>query len=107
MVNWAKSVLVHGDRALGRKAMVTEKEVFDAADTLVAEGKAISAATLLAAVGGGSFTTIYKHLAAWHASKPAGHAAQTTGEMPDAAKSAFAVAWRTAAAEAARELAAL
>ncbi len=92
---------------MGRKAIVTQKDVFDAADTLVAEGKPVSAATLLTALGGGSFTTIYKHLAAWHESKPAAHGAQTTGEMPDAAKMAFSAAWRTAASEAARELATL
>ena len=43
---------------MGRNARFTEEEVFQAADALVAEGKEVSASSLLATLGGGSLTTI-------------------------------------------------
>ena len=55
---------------MGRKALFTEEQVFETADRLVTDGKEVTASSLLAALGGGSLTTIYKHMAAWLASRP-------------------------------------
>lgn len=92
---------------MGRKALVSEKDVFEACDTLTAEGREVNATTLLAMLGAGSFTTIYKHLSTWQAARMASATPASTGEMPDSARTAFATAWKIAATEAARELAAL
>jgi len=50
---------------MGRKALHTQEEVFQAADALAANGKEVTPTTLRDALGGGSLTTIYKHIDAW------------------------------------------
>ena len=89
---------------MGRKSFFTEKQVFEAADTLTAQGKEVSASALLKVLGGGSFTTIYKHLKPWQESRPTlARTAADTG-LPEPAQAAFVAAWKVAASEAAREL---
>lgn len=90
---------------MGRKALFTEEEVFHAADALVAEGKEVSASALLAALGGGSLTTIYKHLAEWRAKRPASTTGGVPLEIPEPVQGAFAAAWRVASTEASKEIA--
>ena len=88
-----------------RRAIVDRDEFFEVADRLTSEGKEIAALSMLNALGGGSFTTIYRYLSDWLASQPKA-SADNKGAIPDAVQNAFASAWRVAALEAAREIAA-
>lgn len=90
---------------MGRKAFFTQEQVFEAADTLVAEGKEVSATALLNALGGGSLTTIYKHMADWQKARPVISVTPTLAEMPETVQIAFAAAWRSAAGEATKQVA--
>ena len=54
---------------MGRRGSITEAQVFEAADALVAQGREVTPTVLLSTLGSGSFTTIYKHLSAWEESK--------------------------------------
>ncbi len=87
---------------MARSQAIDPDELFETANRLEAEGKDVTALTLLTALGRGSLTTIYKHLENWKSAKPARISAGNN-EMPDTVKSAFAVAWREAAREAASE----
>ena len=90
---------------MGRKALHTQDEVFAAADRMAAAGADVTASALLATLGGGSLTTIYKHLEAWSAA----HKDQPRPvmiAMPEAVRAAFAQAWQAAALEAGKEVAA-
>lgn len=91
---------------MGRKALHTQEQVFEVADRMAASGQEVTPTALLQALGGGSLTTIYKHLEAWQASKKDAPV-QAVFEMPDAIKGAFNAVWQTAANEAAREVAAI
>ena len=91
---------------MGRKAMHTQEQVFNAADQLVAAGQEVTPSTLRAALGGGSLTTIYKHLEAWqtiHKESPK----VAVIAMPEAVERAFTAAWQAASAEAGKEIAAI
>lgn len=90
---------------MGRKALYSEEEVFQAADKLAGEGKEVSAMALLGALGGGSLTTIYKHLDAWRESRPAAGNSSVPVEIPESVQGAFGAAWRAAVSEAGREIA--
>jgi DNA repair exonuclease SbcCD ATPase subunit len=89
---------------MGRKAYFTETEIFEAADRLAAEGKEVSATALLDRLGGGSLTTVYKHLAAWKQDRPAQMQTPQPVDLPDAVRTAFASAWKVAVAESAKDL---
>lgn len=91
---------------MGRKALHTPEQVFAAADQLATAGQEVTASTLLAALGGGSLTTIYKHLEAWEANRKDAPRPIII-EMPEAVSAAFAQAWQTAAREAGKEIAAI
>lgn len=91
---------------MGRKALHTREEVFAAADQLAANGRDVTASALLATLGGGSLTTIYKHLEAWEASRK-DTPRPVVIEMPEAVSAAFARAWQAAAQEAGKEVAAI
>ena len=54
---------------MGRRGSITEEQVFQAADSLVAQGKEVTPSALLGTLGSGSFTTIYKYLSAWEDSR--------------------------------------
>jgi hypothetical protein len=54
-----------------RRPVVDQEEVIQAADKLAADAKPVTALALLEALGGGSLTTVYKHLAVWEARRPA------------------------------------
>jgi DNA repair ATPase RecN len=90
---------------MGRKSAFTQSEIFEVADRLAAEGKEVSATALHDALGGGSLTTIYRHLNEWRAANPTALSAVIPVEMPDSVQGAFAAAWRTAVTEAGREIA--
>lgn len=89
---------------MGRKALHTQDEVFAAADRMAAAGEDVTASALLATLGGGSLTTIYKHLDAWEAARK-DKPRPVMIDMPDMVKAAFAQAWQAAALEAGKEVA--
>lgn len=91
---------------MGRKAMHTQEQVFEAADRLAATGREVTPASLREYLGGGSLTTIYKHHEAWAATRAA-QAAPVVIEMPEAVKAAFAQCWNIAAGEASKEIASI
>ena len=86
-----------------RRQAIEADELFETANRLQAEGKEVTALTLLDALGGGSLRTIYKHLETWKQTKPA---AVIVGndEMPESIRGIFAAAWRSAAQEAGRQV---
>lgn len=92
---------------MGRKAFFSQQEVFTAADALVADGKEVTANALLSKLGGGSLTTIYKHLAEWRTANPAALNQAAPIEIPDLVQGAFAATWRTAMTEAGKEITAV
>lgn len=88
---------------MGRRGSITEEQVFEAADALVAQGKEVTPTALLGSLGSGSFTTIYKHLSAWESSR-ATAVTDRAAVIPDTVLSAFGAAWRAASAEAGKEV---
>jgi chromosome segregation ATPase len=87
---------------MARTVGIDRDEVFETANRLEAAGKEVTALSMLAALGRGSLTTIYKYLDAWKDSKPV-KAPTKQLDQPEMVKTAFATAWRVAAEEAARE----
>ncbi|MEZ4536966.1 MAG: DNA-binding protein [Cyanobacteriota/Melainabacteria group bacterium] len=92
---------------MGRKAFFSKEEIFEAADTLVAGGKEVTATALLNILGGGSFTTIYRHLKAWQDERPELVVPNRPAEIPEQVQTAFSSAWKVAMNEAARETSAV
>ncbi|MGH9549764.1 MAG: DNA-binding protein, partial [Terriglobales bacterium] len=90
-----------------RRAVVDREELFEAAESMTAQGKPVSALALLNTLGGGSLTTIYKYLAEWEAERPKIAPSAAGREIPDVVQNSFAGAWRVAAMEAAKETAAV
>jgi hypothetical protein len=90
---------------MARRAVIDREELFKAADTLAADGKAVTALALVSKLGGGSLTTIYKYLADWEAERPKTTSPAVAGDIPDAVQTAFMSTWRVASMEAARETA--
>ncbi len=91
---------------MGRKALHTKEEVFQAADHLVSRGQEVTPTTLLKALGGGSLTTIYKHFDAWTALR-ATQEAPVIIPMPDSVKATLDQCWQVAVTEAGKEIAAI
>jgi len=87
---------------MARTVGIDRDEVFETANRLEAEGKEVTALSMLAALGRGSLTTIYKYLDAWKDAKPV-KTPMVPVDQPEPVKTAFATAWRVAAEEAARE----
>lgn len=92
---------------MGRKSFFTEQEIFEAADTLAAKGQEVTAQSLFKVMGGGSYTTVYRHLEAWRQSRPALVQPVIAMDLPEPVQTAFVAAWRVAASEAAREVSAI
>jgi chromosome segregation ATPase len=88
---------------MGRKAFHTQEQVFAAADQLATTGRDVTASGLLALLGGGSLTTIYKHLELWEASRKDAPRPVVI-DMPEAVSAAFMQAWQAAAREAGKEI---
>lgn len=91
---------------MGRKALHTQEQVLEAADQLAAAGKEVTPTALREALGGGSLTTIYRHLTVWEDTRKT-MPAPVSIPMPDAVKLAFDQAWQAAATEAGKEIAAI
>ncbi len=88
---------------MGRKAKFTQEEVFAAADAMAAEGQAISPAELLRRLGGGSFTTLYRHLEVWRRG-PGAPLPAVVLAMPPAVRQALDQVWQVATREACQEV---
>ncbi|MBA4027041.1 MAG: hypothetical protein C0473_02250 [Cyanobacteria bacterium DS3.002] len=88
---------------MARREAILPEELFETANRLKAEGKKVSADSLMEALGGGSYRTIYKLMGQWEQMQPT---ATTTSpnEIPAAVQASFASAWRLAAQEAERGL---
>ena len=91
---------------MGRKALHTQEQVFKAADGLVAAGVEVTPTALRETLGGGSMTTIYKHLAAWEETRKATPAPAAIA-MPGIVQQQFAAVWQALSIEAGREIAAI
>jgi len=88
---------------MARRQPVDADELFETANRLKAEGREVTALSLLDALGGGSLRTIYKHLETWQKQIPA-EVKIEANEIPAQVQAAFAGAWRLAAQEAGREV---
>jgi len=88
---------------VARRQPVEKDELFETANRLQAEGKEVTALTLLDALGGGSLRTIYRHLELWQKSKPFAVIA-IPEELPPSVQAAFASTWRVAVQEARGEM---
>jgi chromosome segregation ATPase len=86
-----------------RRQAIEADELFEVANRLQAEGKEVTALTLLDALGGGSLRTIYKYLEVWKDRRPQ-VVISGNEEMPDNVRAVFANAWRAATQEAGREV---
>lgn len=89
-----------------RRRAIEADELFETANRLQAEGKEVTAVALLDALGGGSLRTIYKHLETWKQKRPAA-TATTNDEIPGPVLAGFTNAWRLAAQERDRQIAAI
>lgn len=91
---------------MGRTAVHTQDEVFQAADKLAANGQEVTPNALRDLLGRGSYSTFVKHIAAWEQARQAAPA-PVVFDMPDNVKAAFAQCWQVAATEAGKEIAAI
>lgn len=91
---------------MARAPTNTEAEVFAAAERLAANGQEVTPTALREALGGGSFSTLIKHIAAWKQARQVAPA-QVILDMPESVRAAFAQCWQTAATEAGKEIAAI
>lgn len=89
---------------MARRRAIEADELFETADRLKAEGKDVTALSLLDALGGGSLRTIYKHLETWQQARPP-EVKNEPNEIPPSVMAGFANAWRTATHEAGRQVA--
>ncbi|MFA5911301.1 MAG: DNA-binding protein [Vicinamibacterales bacterium] len=88
---------------MARRHPIDPDELFETANRLVAEGKDVTATTLLDALGGGSLRTIYKYLEQWKDKAPIVPVKKAV-DIPDRVQASFAMAWRMATDEAAIEI---
>jgi len=88
---------------MARRQAIDPDELFETANRMVAEGKEVTANSLLDALGGGSLRTIYKYLDQWKERRPVVSTAKPT-EMPEHVRASFAASWRAAQQEAALEV---
>lgn len=91
---------------MGRKALVTQEQVFKAAQEMQNNGEKVNASGLLARLGGGSLTTIYKFLEEWRNNgneiKPI-----IKIEMPDNIKTSMENFWEACVKEANKKIIAI
>lgn len=88
---------------MARRQAIDPRELFEVADRLKAEGKEVTALSLLDALGGGSLRTIYKHLEVWQKSRPA-LVVGDQEEIPPQVLASFSASWRMALQESRREV---
>ncbi len=88
---------------MARRPVINREELFEAANTMAAEGKDVTALAILNALGGGSLTTIYKYLSEWESGRPQALVKTGSNEIPEVIQNAFASTWRVATIEASKE----
>ena len=88
---------------MARRQAVEADEFFETANRLKAEGKKVTASTLLDALGGGSLRTIYKLLEIWTEKQPV-PVTKTTDAIPSSVMAGFVNAWRLASQEAEQQI---
>lgn len=91
---------------MGRTAVHTQEQVFEAAGQLAANGQEITPNALRDVLGRGSYSTFVKHIDAWQQARKAAPAPVIL-EMPESVKAAFAQCWQAAASEAGKEITAI
>ncbi len=89
---------------MGRKAFYTDQQVFACADALASEGKEVTATTLRDQLGGGSFSTIYRHLETWQNTRAATLTKTLQVDIPESVQASFSATWRVAITEAGKEI---
>ncbi|MBX9692064.1 MAG: DNA-binding protein [Cyanobacteria bacterium] len=92
---------------MARRPVVNREELFSVANDLAARGKQVTALAILAALGGGSLTTIYKYLEEWESLHQTSttSAPASSNEIPDVVHKSFLNVWNLATAEASRNTA--
>lgn len=91
---------------MGRSAVHTQEQVFEAADKLVANGQEVTPNALRALLDRGSYSTFVKHIDAWQMARQVAPVPVML-DMPGSVKAAFAQCWQAAASEAGKEIAAI
>jgi colicin import membrane protein len=90
------------------RPLFTQEHVFEVADEMSARGQEVTALALLSKLGGGSLTTIYKHLLAWREARHLDATPSQNQTIPDNVQTAFGTAlgqiWRTVSAEASKQV---
>jgi len=86
---------------MARRDAILPEELFETANRLKADGQKVTADTLMEALGGGSYRTIYRLLGQWQQMHPTVIVTKPD-EIPAAVQASFASAWRLAAQEAER-----
>jgi len=86
---------------MGRIAVHTQEQVFEAAEKLARSGREVTPTSLREILGRGSFSTLGKHIEAWQQSRQA-TPMHVVFEMPDTVKSAFAHCWQPSASSRAK-----
>src|SRR5208282_2370127 len=92
---------------MARRAVIEREELFRAANDMAADGKPVTALTLLEALGGGSYRTIYKYLKDWEQTREKTTPAATSADVPESVQNAVLSTWRVATMEAAKEVTAV
>ncbi len=90
---------------MGRKAFFTKDEIFKAADELALQGEDVAVRTLHAYLGGGSFSSVMKYLTLWKQERPVEDSNSAKVDMPVSMVNAFDAVWKSAMAQAFKELA--
>jgi hypothetical protein len=85
-----------------RREVLTREDVFDAAGRLKVMGKQVTALKILAMLGGGSLTTIYKYLEQWEATNTPAKLVSTEDEIPPEVMKMFGNVWTSALSAAER-----
>lgn len=93
--------------AMARRHAVTADELYETANRLKAEGKQVTATSLLDALGGGSLRTIYKYLDMWQEIQPVAKVSSSPVDVPEKVQASFIAAWRAATDAAAIEITAV
>lgn len=91
---------------MGRTAVFTQEQVFEAAEKLAANGQEVTPNALRDLLGRGSFSTFVKHIDAWQQARQS-VPVPVVLEMPESVKSAASIFWQAAASEAGKEIAAI
>lgn len=91
---------------MGRTAVHTQEQVFEAADKLASNGQEVTPNALRDLLGRGSYSTFVKHIDAWQQVRQA-VPVPVILEMPESVKVAFSQCWQAAASEAGKEIAAI